>query len=200
MIIHHNIEQNTEDWHNLRMGKFTASMFKDCFAAKSTAAYKNAINDVVFQILTGEVEESYSNAIMQRGHEIEPLAADYYELLTFSEVKEAGFWEYNEFIGASPDRLVNDDGILEIKSPKGTTLIELYETMKLPPVYYWQVHGQLMCTGRQWCDFISFHPSLKPIIIRIERDEAVIKELETKLFECVEIVKQKVELIKSLNL
>ena len=195
-MIHHKVEQNTDEWQALRCGKFTASSFKDLFMAKSTKGYQSAIHKVVFERLTGEQPENFQNDYMKRGHELEPLAIEEYEKQAFNEVLDPGFFELNEWIGASPDGLIGTDGILEIKSPAYNTMINYLLSSKLPSIYKWQVHGQLYVTGRKWCEFMSFHPKLKPLIIRIERDEAMINELETKLNESIEEVKTIINKIK----
>ena len=182
---HHKVEQNTDEWMELRQGKFTASSFKDLFMSKTTAGYQKAIYKVVYERLTGEQPESFSNEYMERGHELEPLARKVYEVETFNTVEEAGFFELSEWVGASPDGLVDDDGIVEIKCPAFNTMIGYLVDPKLPSQYKHQVHGQLLVTGRKWCDFMCYHPKLKPIIIRIERDEAFIKEIEDKLNESI---------------
>lgn len=185
MSKHHKIDQNTDEWLALRLGKFTASTFKDLFMAKTTIGYQKAIYKVVYEKLTGESPENFPSDYMERGHEMEPLAREAYELQTFNTVEDGGFWEMDEWVGASPDGLVGDDGMVEIKSPAYNTMIAYLLKPKLPPIYKWQVHGQLMVTGRQWCDFMCYHPKLKPLIIRIERDEAAIKELSDKLTESI---------------
>ena len=193
---HHKVQQNTDEWLQLRQGKFTASTFSDLFAKPTTAAYQKAIYKVAYEILTGESPESYSNDYMQRGHELEPLAKKAYEMETFNVVEDAGFFEYNEFIGASPDGLVGEEGLVEIKCPAFNTMISYLIDPKLPSQYKHQVHGQLLVTGRKWCDFMCYHPKLKPVIIRIERDERFIKEIETKLNESIIEVHNILNLIK----
>ncbi len=195
-MIHHEIEQNTEAWMELRKGKFTASSFKDLFMKDTTAGYRKAIRRVVYERLTGEQPESFSNEYMDRGHELEPFAREEYEKQTFNTIDDPGFFELNEWVGASPDGLVGDDGIVEIKCPAYNTMIDYLMKPSLPTVYKWQVHGQMWVTGRLWCDFMCYHPSLKPIIIRIERDEDIITELEDKVNSCIEEVKQIINKIK----
>lgn len=192
----HNIDQNSEAWHKLRCGKFTASMFGNLFSKKETVAYRNAINNVVHQILTGEIEPSYSNSDMERGHEWEILAAQHYELSTFSKVTNGGFWEYNKYVGASPDRLVDDDGIAEIKTHKGAIMVDVLVNKKSPLFDPYQIQGQLLCTGRKWCDFIAFNPNYEPLIQRVNRDEAMIKLISDKLEESIKIVEQKIKSIR----
>jgi putative phage-type endonuclease len=195
-MIFHNVPQNSPEWQLLRQGKFTASTFKDLFAAKTTAAYEKAIYRVAFEKVTGESPESYSNETMERGHDIELLAKEYYQNENQIEISEGGFYELNEFIGASPDANVGENGLLEVKSPLFNTQINYIISQKLPSIYRHQVQGQLYVTGRQWCDFLAYHPKLKPVIIRVERDELLISEIENKLILCIEDVKKIIEIIK----
>lgn len=185
--IFHDIIQNSDAWFELRKGRFTASIFKDLFLSKTTKGCEKSIYRPVYERLTGENPESFSSEYMERGHELEPIAKDYYEMETFDTVDNGGFFTLGEWIGASPDGLIGSDGLLEIKSPAYNTMINYMIKKELPYIYKWQVYGQLYVTGRSWCDFMAFHPKLKPVIIRIERDETIIKELEMKLNESIEI-------------
>ncbi len=167
---HYDIDQNSEEWQALRLGKFTASTFSDLFMKKETKGYSNAIIKVAFERVTGESEEGYSNKWMQRGHEKEPFAVENYELFTFNETEPAGFYEYNDFIGASPDRkITGQNGGCEFKCPSFQVYSEYLETGKIPKSYYWQIHGQLLCTGWDYIDYMPYSsPKLKQIIrIRI---------------------------------
>jgi putative phage-type endonuclease len=183
----HNILQNTDAWFELRKGLFTASTFKDLFLGKTTKGYEKAIYKPVYERLTDESPESFSSEYMERGHELEPLAKDTYEMGTFNIIDNGGFFTLGEWIGASPDGLIGSDGLIEIKCPAYNTMINYMLIKELPAIYKWQVHGQLYVTGRAWCDFMAFHPKLKPIIIRIDRDETIIKELEIKLNESIKV-------------
>jgi hypothetical protein len=194
--IFHNVEQNTEEWENLRMGKFTASKFKDLFLSKTTKGYEKAIYLPVYERLTGESPESFSSNYMERGHEMEPEAKETYEIESFNIVKPGGFWSLNGWVGASPDGLIGENGIWENKSPAYNTMINYLLNGKLPNIYKWQVYGQLYVTGREWCDFTAYHPKLKLLTIRIHRDEKIINELSTKLNESIDIAKN---LIKKLG-
>jgi hypothetical protein len=199
-MIHYDIEQNSEEWNALRLGKFTASTFADLFMAKTTAGYKNAIIKVAFERVTGESEENYSNKWMQRGHEKEPFAVENYELFSFNTCENAGFYEYDEFTGASPDRkIVGLNGGCEFKCPSFQVYNEYLETNRLPKNYYWQVIGQLLCTGWDFIDYMPFSsPKLKQLLIRVERADHLeaIEQLKTKLAECIEEVKILIERIK----
>jgi hypothetical protein len=197
---HYDIEQNTEEWDALRIGKFTASTFADLFMAKTTAGYRKAIIKVAYERVTGESEEGYSNKWMQRGHEKEPFAVENYELFTFNTCEPAGFYEYDEFTGASPDRkIIGQNGGCEFKCPSFQIYNEYLETNKLPRDYYWQIIGQLLCTGWDFIDYMPYsNPKLKQILIRVERSqhEAAIEQLKGKLIECIEEVKILIDRIK----
>jgi len=188
------IEQNTESWLNLRKKKFTASNFKDLFMSENTAGYKNTIYKVVFERLTDETPENFTNEWMDRGRELESEARESYELSTFNKVSNGGFCELNEWVGCSPDGFVND-GLVEIKCPKYSTLIDYLVSKTLPKIYEKQIQGQLYVTGAKWCDFMCYHPKLKPLIIRVERDEEIIKEIADKLTESIEKAKQLIKLL-----
>jgi putative phage-type endonuclease len=197
---YYDIDQNTDEWFSLRLGRFTTSTFKNLFAAKTTQAYNKEINRVVFETLTGKQPESFSNDYMLRGHELEPLAREAYEAKTFNLVSNGGFFTLDEMIGSSPDGLIGDDGLLEIKCPAFNTMIEYLLKQKLPTEYYYQVHGQMYVTGRQWCDFVAYHPDLPMMVIRIDRDETVIKEIEDVLQVSIVEVMKKIDKIKPLIL
>ncbi len=198
MIKHYNIDQNSETWNELRSGKFTASTFSDLFMDPKTKGYKDAIIKVAYERVTGECEESYNNKWMQRGHEREPLAVENYESYTFNELENAGFWEFDEFTGASPDRkVVGQNGGCEFKCPSFQVYHEYLETGKIPKSYFWQIHGQMLCTGWDFIDYMPFSsPKLKQILIRVERDELILDQLQSKLITCIEEVKQLIEKIK----
>lgn len=199
-MIHHAIDQNSEEWDALRLGKFTASTFSDLFAKKGTKTYDNAIIKVAYERVTGEGEESYSNKWMQRGHEKEPFAVENYELLTFNTCEPAGFYEYDEFTGASPDRkIVGQNGGCEFKCPSFQIYNEYLETGRIPKDYYWQIIGQLLCTGWDFIDYMPYSsPKLKQILIRVERSqhEPAIGQLKQQLLICIEEVKILIKRIK----
>ncbi len=180
----YNIEQGTDEWFALRQGKFTASCIKDLFMGTTTAGYEKAIHKVVFERLSGErVESEFKSAYMQRGNDLEQEARDKYSLLTFNKVDNGGFFEFNEWAGASPDGLIGEDGILEIKCPAYNTMINYLIKKELPKEYYYQVHSQILITGRKYCDFFAYHPNLENFILRVNRDEKICKEIEKKIKE-----------------
>ena len=193
-MIFHNISQNTDEWLELRRGKFTASIFNDLFMKETTATYQNALYKVAYERMTNDVPESYTNYDMQRGHDLQPEAQAMYELETFNKVHNGGFFTHSDFVGASPDGLIGEDGLIEIKCPKYNTMIGYLLNKKVPIEYMRQIQGQLLVTERKWCDFVAYHPKLRPLIIRVERDEEMISEIKEKLNEA--IVKAKSIIIK----
>lgn len=155
----HNITQNTEDWMKLRMGKVTSSSLSKIMANEGKAfgepAKKYAVQLAVTQ-LTGNYEmESYSNEHMERGHEQEPLARMLYEQETFSEVTNGGFFDCGD-VGCSPDGLVDDSGVIEIKSVIPTVHFANIKRQNVDPAYKWQCFANLRFTEREWLDFISY--------------------------------------------
>lgn len=182
---HHNIDQNTPEWMALRVGRFTSSTFKDLFLKETTQTYINAIYKVAYERFTKEAVEGYENEWMIRGRELEPEARLVYELSNEVEVANGGFY-CDEWVGSSPDGLIGDDGLLEIKCPKYSTHIQYIIDKKLPTIYKWQVQGQLYCSDRDWCDFFSYHPGLPPFKIRVKRDDKLILQLQEKLSESID--------------
>ena len=183
-MIFHDVIQNSDEWDVLRLGKFTASMISDLFMGENTLGYKKAIYKIAYERLTGEKPESFEPTnYMARGHEMEILARAKYEDLNMVEVSNGGFWEYSDWIGCSPDGVCGK-GIIEIKSPAYNTMIGYLLKPQLPTIYKYQVYSQLYITGKEYCDFICFHPKLPFICIRIERDELLISEIQSRLVPC----------------
>ena len=158
-------EQRTDDWFAQRCGKVTASRIADVMAKTKTgygAGRANYMADLVAERLTGVPKPGFSNAAMQWGTDTEPQARAMYELQTGREVVEVGFIPHPtiENTGASPDGLVGDDGLVEIKCPNTATHITTLRGASIDLKYVLQMHWQMICTGRTWCDFVSFDPRL----------------------------------------
>lgn len=159
------IEQGTEEWHKARLGKVTASRVADVMAKTRSgyaASRKNYMAELLCQRLTGKREEGFTNAAMQRGTEMEPIARSHYEVENDVLVDETGLVDHPSIAGfaASPDGLVSDDGLLEIKCPNTATMLEFLQTEKIPAKYQSQMTAQMLCTGRRWCDFVMFDDRL----------------------------------------
>jgi len=196
------MEQGIEAWFNIRIGKVTASRVADVLAKTKTGystTRDNYMAQLVCERLTGQKGESFTNAAMQHGTETEPLARAAYEARYDVLVDEVGFVSHPtiEMSGASPDGLVGDDGLIEIKCPNTATHIETLLSESVPNKYYTQMQFQIACTGRKWCDFVSFDnrlpTELQMFVKRVPRDDMYIKLIED------EIVKFLAELDTKIN-
>jgi putative phage-type endonuclease len=184
------MEQGTEEWFTIRIGKVTASRVTDVIAKTKTgysATRDNYMAQLVCERLTNQKGESFSNAAMQHGTDTEPLARAAYEAFQDILVDEVGFVPHPSIImaGASPDGLVGDDGLLEIKCPNTATHIETLMSKTVPGKYNTQMQFQMACTGRQWCDFVSFDNrlpnELQLFVKRVPRDDKFIKQMEDEV-------------------
>jgi len=183
----HMMPQRSDEWFSHRLGRVTASRIADVMAQTKSgpgAARKNYLADLVAERLTGEARETFTNAAMQWGTDWEPQARAAYEFITDAEVHEVGFIDHPAIgmAGCSPDGLVGDDGMVEIKAPNTATHIDTLLTGKIDSKYHKQMQFQLACAGRAWCDFVSFDPRLPAEmqlwVFRVERDDAAIAEIE----------------------
>jgi hypothetical protein len=200
MAKHYSVNQNSEEWEALKLAKFSASCFHEAMAERSTATYKNLIKRIAYEKLTGEHPEFFKSDYMDRGHIEEPDAREKYEILTFSTIKDGGFFELNEWVGASPDGVIDGvNGGIEIKSPAYSTMMDYLKHKKLPSVYKWQVYGQMWVCGFDFVDFVAYHPKLPFLIVRVDRDELIIKELADRVNSAIVEVKDWVKLIKSIK-
>ena len=184
------MDQGTEEWFTIRIGKVTASRVADVIAKTKTgysATRDNYMAQLVCERLTGQKGESFTNAAMQHGTETEPLARAAYEALKDVLVDEVGFVPHPsiDMAGASPDGLVGSDGLLEIKCPNTATHIETLMSKTVPGKYNTQMQFQMACTGRQWCDFVSFDNRLPEqfqlFVKRVPRDDEFIKQMEDEV-------------------
>ena len=177
------VEQGTEEWLQARLGVPTASNYSKIITStgKPSAQADKYINDLVAQKLTGEIPEMFKSDAMQRGNDLEPQARAYYEFMTDNVVEEVGLILNYDGAGCSPDGLIGDDGGLEIKCPLGATHVSYLRANKLPTEYVQQVQGCMYITGRSWWDFVSFHPDMESMIIRVERDDEFIEKLDVQM-------------------
>lgn len=184
------IEQGSAEWHRMRLGKVTASRVAEVIA-KTKSGYStsraNYAAQLIAERLTGEPTESFTNAAMQWGADQEPDARLAYEFRTDAEVEQVAFVDHPSIAmsGASPDGLIGSDGLLEIKCPITATHLETLRGRTIPAKYQTQMLWQMACTGRQWCDFVSYDPrlpeSMRLYIERMPRDNARIAEMEAEV-------------------
>lgn len=195
------MEQGTPEWFAARCGKVTASKIADVMStikSGESASRRNYRAQLTCERLTGQVQESYSNAAMQWGTDTEPQARAAYEFFTGLEVTEIGFVDHPTIkdTGASPDGLVGDDGMVEIKCPNTATHLETLLTGKIASKYYDQMQWQMACVGRFWCDFVSFDPSLSVAmqlhVTRVERDPERIEAITEGVTALLNQVEQEI--------
>ena len=183
-------DQRTPEWFAQRLGKVTASRIGDVMAKTKTgfsASRANYHAHLVAERLTGIASEGFSSAAMQWGTETEPQARAMYSFETGQEVEETGFHVHPALAmsGASPDGLVGASGLLEVKCPNTATHIATLRGGSIDRKYILQMHWQMACTGREWCDFVSFDPRL-PLemqlhVQRVNLDAALLAEIETEV-------------------
>lgn len=197
-MIYHDVKQNSEEWFQLRLGKVTSSQMAVVMANLGKPfgdpAKRYALEIALERKLGRSVsEEVYQNAAMQRGHELEPIARELYERENFVVVKNGGFFEH-EKTGDSPDGLVGEDGVVEIKSVYFNTHFKLLKEGGYDSKYKYQVHFHIWKTGRKWCDFVSFCPEMPEdkqlYTFRVHRDEEIIVQMDARLNQFERMVEE----------
>lgn len=190
-MIVHDVKQNSEEWYALRLGIPTSSEFSRIFTpgGKISKQAEGYMDHLLAEWAMGSALQTRETEWMQRGHELEDRAVKSYEFETERETSLVGFVTTdNLMIGTSPDRLVGDDGILEIKCPAPQTHLGYMRRRHIDGDYYSQVQGQLYVTGRKWVDIQSYFPGLPSVIIRVQRDEEYIANLASVLAEFVRLL------------
>ena len=195
--------QGSPEWLAARAGKVTASRISDVMAAKTTAAYRDYRAQIVAEILTGQPQESgFTNVAMQWGTEQEKFARAEYELACDWTVDEIGIVLHPtiERGAASPDGLVSTNGLVEIKCPKTATHLQTLIDKKQPRQYENQMLWQMACTGREWCDFVSYDPrlpeDLQLFVHRFDRDDKRIAEIEAAVTQFLSEVDEIIDNIR----
>lgn len=191
-IYHYNIVQGEEPWHDIKRGRVSSSNASKVLAKGQGKIRTAYMYQLVAERLSGLTENGYTSNFMTDGLLVEPKARSEYEIRTGNEVKEVGFIELNEDVGVSPDGVIGDDGLIEIKCPKTTTFIDYAMKGKTPSVYVPQMQMQLWVCEREWCDFVCFDPRIKNgyFCVRVERDETYIRNLIAEVSKFVNEVKE----------
>lgn len=196
-----NCEQYSPEWWAARLGIPTSSQFSKIVTSKGEPSKQRTayMYELAAERLTGAQEDTYISVAMQKGAEREGLSRQVYEMETEIEVVQCGIclsdcgrW------GASPDGLVGDAGLVELKNPLGKTQVErlLMLEPKLPTAYVQQVQGQLFAAEREWCDFVSYVPGLPLFILRVDQDREFLAKLEAELVAFCEELDEICEKIK----
>ena len=199
-------EQGSQEWLQERCGKVTASRIADLMAKTKTgwsASRDNYASQLICERLTGCVQPSFTNAAMIHGTETEPEARRAYEFFVDRDVRQVGFIPHPTIAmaGASPDGLVGDDGLLELKCPNTATHIETLLLGCIPDKYMKQMQFQMACTQRAWCDFASYDNRLpermRLYVHRVERDEAAVAEIEAEVTKFLKEIDETVEQLRA---
>ena len=198
--------QGSPEWLASRAGRVTASMISAVLMKPETAGYRDYQAQLVAEILTGKPQGSdYTNVHMQFGTETEPLARSAYEAETGFSVDEVGLCIHPTIdrAGASPDGLVSNSGLVEIKCPKVATHLAYLIAGVVPAGYKNQMMWQMACCDRDWCDFVSFRPDLPEhlqlFLIRFHRDQKEIDKLETAVNAFLATVDEMIKKLKEIK-
>lgn len=180
MKIYKELEQGSQEWLELRLGKFGGT------DAQAVANDGKGLDTLCYQkvgeILTHRLKDQYANEDLERGKELEATARMAYEMETGNTVETVGYIEADKYIGVSPDGLVGDDGLVEIKCPTDANFVKFMYERKIDSKYVWQMQHQMFVTGRKWCDFVIFNDNLNKIIItRVNVDEEKQEQLRSGL-------------------
>lgn len=198
--------QRTPEWYADRLGKVTGSRVNAVVTGGKGATRAALLSQLVAERLTGQPTETFTSEAMEWGTEQEPHAINAYSAKTGNLVESAPFVPHPtiEMAGASPDGYVNDDALIEVKCPSTKTMLEYILDQKVPTAYLNQIQFQLAVTGRQHCDFVAYDPRLPPnlqlLIIRVERDDKRIAELETETIKFLAEVEAQVTKLKEMQL
>lgn len=205
------MKQGTQEWRLARVGHVTASRIADLMARTKAgwrAGRRNYMAQLVVERLTGLPTESYINGAMQWGIDTEDRARNAYSFFTGQEVRQVGFILHPCIpkTGASSDGFVGfvgHDGLIEIKCPNTATHIETLLSQEIADEYIKQMQFQMACTGRQWCDFVSFDPRMKVelqlFIKRVERDNTLIGQIEAEVRDFLAELDQKIAALEELS-
>jgi putative phage-type endonuclease len=202
------MEQRTPEWFQKRLGKVTASRIADLMAKTKTgpgASRANYLAQLVTERLTGTPTEGFQSPAMTWGIEQEAAARAAYSARTGVLVDEVDFVDHPTMqAGASPDGLVGEDGLIEIKCPNTSTMLEYLEDRTIPTKYRLQMQWQLAVTGRDWCDFVAFDPRLPEhlqlLVIREPRNTDLVVEITHEVNRFLAEVERKVAFLKELRL
>ena len=183
------IDQRTDEWDAIRGVMPTASHFSEILSntGKVSASQTKYMNSLLAYGVMGKKDAGagFTNAWMDRGTEMEEEACGYYEMRMDVDVDLVGFCVHDSgLFGCSPDGLLPNDGGLEIKCPSAPVHISyLLNDQKMPTTYIAQVQGSMLVTGREWWDFMSYHPDMEPLIIRVYKDYAYCEKLYAEILK-----------------
>lgn len=197
------IEQQSQAWFDLKAGQISASRMCQMMAEGNGLTREKYKMKLAVERLTGQpVNEGFKSAAIDRGNELEPQARDFYEVITGCTITQVPFICHDNVGLASPDALVDDDGLLEIKCPQMHTHLHYLITKKIPRAYMLQMYWQLACTKRKWVDWLTFYPELPPnlraFIVRVPYHAGEIQTLEREAQRFDNEINELVEVLRKL--
>ena len=198
--------QGTPEWLETRLGMITGSGMSKLITStgKRSASAESYINQLIAERITGQQTPVHVTAAMERGTELEGQARAYYEMIYDTTVQQVGFCIHDNFeeVGVSPDGLILDEGTgkfygMEIKCPSASTQVSYLRRGKVPAEYVAQVQACIWVADADYWDFISWHPQMKPLLIRVYRDDEYIAEMAAICQEAIESINYNVEKLRS---
>ena len=196
MKIYKDVAQGSAEWFDLRLGKLTGSDAQ-CIATNGKGL-ETLVFEKVAERMTGKMKAQYTNEDMERGHELEELARSSYELESGLQVVKVGFMELDEDVGSSPDGLIGNDGLLEIKCKNDALFARYMYEKKIEAAHNWQIQMNLHISGREWCDYVIFNENFPKttIITRIHKNESDIAKLKVGIATGTAMIKTILQKIK----
>ena len=204
IAVYNGIEQGSEEWLKIRLGKVTASRVADILAKTKSgpsASRQNYLIELALQRVTGTFEQSFTTPAMQDGIDRESQARVLYEVTTSNFVDQTPFIDHPTIVGfgASPDGLVNLDGMCEIKCRANAGHWEVIKSKEIPKKYWIQQQAQLSCANRVWNDYVGYNPNFpdksKLFVQRVYRDETFINEMELEIKKFLKEVEEETKRI-----
>jgi putative phage-type endonuclease len=198
-------QENREEWLKQRLGLVTGSAISNVLMDSSKAGHRNYMAQLVCERLTGEPTETYISPAMQHGIDTEDEARAAYMARNAVIVEEVGFIRHPKLeAGCSPDGIVGQDGLIEIKCVQPATALDLLESKKVPGDHYNQIQWQLAVTGRDWCDYVVYQPKLperlRLNVMRVVRNQSDILNMTVKVEQFLEELNRKVKKLKEMTL
>ena len=193
------LTQGSPEWLEARLGCPSGSNFKRLITSRgepsSTAETYN--NELIAEAVTGEPTFVTETEWMARGKALEVDAKSYYEFENGVDIQDVGFIKDDQYdCGVSPDGLIGKDGGIEIKCPKPSTHVQYRRVKKVPSIYIPQIQGCMWITGRKWWDFMSYHPTMEPLVIRVHRDEEFIRKLNLIVIDACKTIEAEAKKIE----
>lgn len=215
--LHNDIVQGSDEWRKMRIGRLTSSILGEFIFTKGKdelglgAKIIPHLNKVAAEYYTGETDDSdYENEKMLRGKELEPIARDFYEMMTFEKIEEIGFATYGKYLGDSPDGIIGTEGTAEVKCRKLHLHYNMLDSLNTKGVFKLPSKDKAQCLwhpfvlGRKWCDYMSFHPDFpehqRLLIQRVNLTEEISEILEAKKIAIETYIDRSLESIANYNL